>query len=106
MLCYPPASLPAAPRHEDSRVLRIVDLGIIALCLVLASTASVRAQRPEEIFFETKVRPVLAERCFRCHGGKKVSHGLRVDSRSALLNGGENGPAIIPGSPDRSLLIQ
>jgi hypothetical protein len=59
-----------------------------------------------ETFFETKIRPVLAETCLQCHGGKKVSNGLRVDSREALLKGGERGPAIVPGDPDRSLLVQ
>jgi hypothetical protein len=59
-----------------------------------------------ETFFETKIRPVLAESCLKCHGGKKVSRGLRVDSREALLKGGETGPAIVVGDPDKSLLIQ
>ncbi len=57
-------------------------------------------------FFEAKVRPVLAESCVRCHGPKKQSSGLRLDSREAILEGGENGPAIVPGDPDKSLLIQ
>jgi hypothetical protein len=59
-----------------------------------------------DTFFELKVRPVLAGTCFKCHGGKKISHGLRVDSREALLKGGDNGPAILPGEPEKSLLIQ
>jgi hypothetical protein len=42
----------------------------------------------------------------RCHGGKKISNELRVDSRDALLKGGKSGPALAPGDPDRSLLIQ
>jgi hypothetical protein len=71
------------------------------------SIALGQTQRPEaETFFELKIRPVLAGTCFKCHGGKKVSHGLRVDSREALLKGGESGPAILPGKPDKSLLIQ
>src|SRR5262249_2866918 len=44
--------------------------------------------------------------CFKCHGGKKVSHGLRVNSREALLKGGKSGPAIVPGDPGKSLLIR
>jgi hypothetical protein len=59
-----------------------------------------------EGFFEAKIRPVLAGTCFKCHGGKKTSGGLRVDSRAALLKGGESGPAIVPGDLARSLLIQ
>src|SRR5271165_7307616 len=64
-------------------------------------------QAPDtEAFFELKVRPVLAGVCFKCHGGAKVSAGLRVDSRAALLKGGSTGPAVVPGDPDGSLLLQ
>ncbi len=59
-----------------------------------------------EAFFETNVRPVLDQNCFRCHGARKVSGQLRLDSRAALLKGGESGPAIVPGDPAKSLLIQ
>ena len=57
-------------------------------------------------FFESEVRPVLVEHCQRCHGTKKQEAGLRLDSREALLKGGDSGPAIVPGKPDDSLLIQ
>ena len=56
-------------------------------------------------FFETRIRPILANNCYSCHTDKK-SGGLRVDSRAALLGGGDSGPAIIPGRPDESLLIR
>src|SRR5204863_148906 len=55
--------------------------------------------------FETKVRPVLVEVCFKCHGGDKVSGGLRVDSREGLLKGGDSGPAIVPSKPGESFLL-
>ncbi len=57
-------------------------------------------------FFETKIRPVLAESCIKCHGPKKQSSGLRLDSRDALLEGGLNGPSVVPGDPEQSLLVQ
>lgn len=57
-------------------------------------------------FFETKIRPLLHEHCISCHGEKKQWSGFRVDSRSSLLNGGDNGPAIVPGDPTSSLLIK
>lgn len=59
-----------------------------------------------EEFFEKRIRPVLAENCFRCHGGQKTSGGLRVDSRASLIAGGESGPAIEPGAPLASLLLR
>ena len=59
-------------------------------------------------FFEKKVRPVLAEHCFKCHSttAKKKRGGLMLDSRSAVLKGGDTGPAIQPGNPEKSLLIK
>ena len=57
-------------------------------------------------FFELKVRPLLAASCVKCHGEKKSSGGLRLDSREAILAGGDNGPAVVPGDPEGSLLIQ
>ncbi len=56
--------------------------------------------------FEREVRPVLAKHCFECHGPKKEHNGLRVDSRAALLKGGDSGPAVAVGSPEKSLLIE
>ncbi|MEA2632555.1 MAG: hypothetical protein QOE66_2774, partial [Chloroflexota bacterium] len=62
---------------------------------------------PEALkFFETNVRPILAESCFKCHGPTKQKGGLRLDSREALLRGGETGPVVVPGSRDESLLIE
>ncbi len=56
-------------------------------------------------FFENKVRPVLANNCYACHTNSEMG-GLRVDNRESLLKGGKSGPAIIPGDPDKSLLVQ
>jgi hypothetical protein len=57
-------------------------------------------------FFETNVRPVLAKRCYECHGPDLKESKLRVDSREALLIGGKSGPALKPGQPDDSLMIK
>jgi hypothetical protein len=59
-------------------------------------------------FFETKVRPVLAKNCYGCHSSETKSPmgGLFLDSRNGVLTGGKSGPAIVPGKPDDSLLIQ
>lgn len=57
-------------------------------------------------FFESKIRPVLKEQCYRCHSsdGQGVRGGLSVASRDGLLTGGESGPAIVPGDPEQSVL--
>lgn len=59
-------------------------------------------------FFEKRIRPVIVEQCYECHSSsaKKVKGGLRVDSREALLAGGDSGPAIVPGAPEKSLLLK
>ncbi len=56
-------------------------------------------------YFETKVRPPLAGQCYGCHAEMNTA-GLRLDSRAALLKGGNHGPAIVPGDPEKSILIQ
>ncbi|HEX6986920.1 MAG TPA: PSD1 and planctomycete cytochrome C domain-containing protein [Planctomycetaceae bacterium] len=62
---------------------------------------------PEQIeFFEKSVRPLLATHCVECHGPKKQNGNLRLDHRSFLLKGGDTGPAVAPGKPDESLLIE
>jgi hypothetical protein len=70
------------------------------------SVAMLAPTDDSETFFELKVRPVLAGTCVKCHGPAKASGGLRLDSREAMLKGGESGPAVVPGDPRRSLLIQ
>src|SRR3984957_214691 len=83
------------------------------IVFVLASVSAL-AQTPAQAvpaaalppdFFENKVRPVLAENCYDCHTSAEMG-GLRVDSRERLLQGGKSGPAVMPGDPDKSLLIQ
>ena len=73
---------------------------------VLGSAFALAQQAQEKIeFFESRIRPVLANKCFACHTESKLG-GLRVDSRVALLQGGKSGPSIVPGRPDESLLIK
>jgi hypothetical protein len=74
-----------------------------AIVFVVA-VVSAYAQAPAD-FFENKVRPILAENCYDCHTAAEMG-GLRVDSRERLLLGGKSGPALMPGDPEKSLLIQ
>jgi len=62
---------------------------------------------PEQVrFFEMSIRPLLAEHCQRCHGPTKQRADLRLDSRTAVLKGGESGPAAVAGHPEKSLLLR
>ena len=56
-------------------------------------------------FYIEKIRPILSQKCYKCHTDQPNSR-FRVDSREAILQGGKRGPAIVPGDPDNSLLIQ
>ncbi|QVL33209.1 DUF1549 domain-containing protein [Telmatocola sphagniphila] len=78
---------------------------ILFLIFLAAQPSLVRADERED-FFESKIRPILIDTCFRCHGGIKTSGGLRLDSREALLKGGDSGPALVIGKPEESLLIR
>lgn len=57
-------------------------------------------------FFETSVRPLLVKHCLDCHGAQKQESGLRLDSKAGWQKGGDNGTAIVPGHPDKSLFIK
>lgn len=75
------------------------------LCiLVAASVHSADAADPSD-FFETRVRPVLANNCYACHTSSHLG-GLQLDTREHILKGGKSGPALVPGDPERSLIIQ
>ena len=74
---------------------------MVALILGLPITGWADAKTD---FFESKIRPVLATHCFECHGHKDKG-GLKLDSREAILQGGDSGPAIVPGKPQKSLLM-
>jgi mono/diheme cytochrome c family protein len=56
-------------------------------------------------FFTQKVRPVLAQNCYKCHT-TEAAGGLRLDSHAGMMKGGDSGPAIVPGIPLKSLLIE
>src|SRR3954462_12242226 len=77
------------------------------LLLPLLATA-LRAQAPDSAFFETKIRPVLATKCFGCHSSKLKSPmgGLVLDTKAGLKKGGNGGPVIAAGSPASSRLWQ
>jgi mono/diheme cytochrome c family protein len=82
-----------------------------SLSLLLLLPAAALAQSAKEEagveFFEQKVRPILANHCYQCHSADtKPAGGLRVDDRNGLLLGGDAGAAVVPGSPEKSLVLQ
>src|SRR5580700_9097752 len=84
-------------------------VAFVLVLAALAATSRLRADAPPtagDEFFEKEVRPLLIERCLKCHGGEKTRGGLKLTSRAAVLQGGETGPAAVPGKPDDSLLVQ
>jgi len=86
--------------------------GLFGLCLGSVISSSISAAEPalgspaQIEHFERHVRPLLIANCWSCHGEKKQEGGLRLDTRSALLKGGDNGPAVVPGDLAGSRLIQ
>ena len=81
----------------------------LAFCLLATAVPAGRAADPpgaQSEFFEKQVRPLLVERCGGCHGDVRPKGRLRLTSRGAILGGGDNGPAAVPGKPDESLLIK
>src|SRR5262245_17640005 len=83
---------------------------LVAICCFAGFGAISRAARAEDVasdaFFENRVRPVLAGGCVHCHGPQKQSGGLRLDSRDALVKGGDSGAAIDTAELRQSLLIK
>src|SRR5262245_30361227 len=90
--------------------------GLVLLALLLA-VPSGRAEQDKQpqptdagskedlAFFEKEVRPLLTTHCLRCHGPEKQRGQLRLDSRAALLKGGDLGPAVNLQKPDESILL-
>ncbi|HEV3138399.1 MAG TPA: DUF1549 domain-containing protein, partial [Pirellulales bacterium] len=94
-----------------TRLVWVILLPLLGLCPratmgIGADGTVVGVNSPAAVFFETKIRPVLVARCYKCHGPEsKPEGGLRLDSLGAMLQGGDSGPAIKPGDAKASLLV-
>ncbi len=66
-------------------------------------TATPAEASPE--FYSEHVQPILQANCYRCHAGLNHRGGLQLDTREALMHGGKDGPVIVPGHPEQSLLV-
>jgi hypothetical protein len=80
-------------------------LALIVSLLLLTWTAIGRAEEPV-VSFEREVAPILRQRCLKCHAGAAPKSGLDLSDREGLLSGGDNGPVVVAGKPDESLLFE
>ena len=104
------ARVPTCMRHLIKFTL-VLGASTIAVAGAEANIARASNTEPEfppaaVEFFEARVRPILVDKCMKCHGPTKQSSGLRLDSRQAVIQGGEGGPAVVATRPDESLLVQ
>src|SRR5262249_35278052 len=79
---------------------------VLLTCVPTIARGDVPSDEAE--FFEKKVRPILVEHCYSCHatGAKKIKGGLLLDSRPGILKGGDSGPALVPGKPEQSRIVE
>src|SRR5258706_10643168 len=88
-------------KQIDSREMKTF---LVSLCLLLLTILPSDAATP---VFEKDIRPILKAHCFDCHGeGEKLRGGLDLRLRRLILKGGEDGPVLVPGKPDRSPLFK
>ncbi|HZK80411.1 MAG TPA: DUF1549 domain-containing protein, partial [Humisphaera sp.] len=85
---------------------------LMVLCLLPVGGHAAAAAAPADAggieFFEKRIRPLLSQQCYKCHSAtsEKLKANLLLDSRQAALQGGDTGPAVVPGHPETSLLIE
>src|SRR5262245_27940171 len=112
-----PPSAPSKPAPNFPAKISVMVLGsrcrqaVWTILLVAWICTSAHADEPSAQaieFFESKIRPVLAEHCYSCHSAhaKELQGELLLDTRDGVLKGGESGPAIVPGNVEESLLIK
>jgi cytochrome c553 len=92
-----PTDLCRTSRHRAA-----APLAVAVLCVTVAPATARAADGAE--FFETKVRPVLAEHCYACHSATKTKGGLRLDTPDGIRTGGDSGPAVRANDVDSRLL--
>jgi hypothetical protein len=69
------------------------------------ATIAAARDRPERLF-DTRVAPILTKRCLPCHNEELKNGGISFFDRESLLKGGQRGPAVVPGKPEQSVLVQ
>ena len=93
--------------HQQARLFQAVHSGLLALFCVAAAAGEAPAPAGAQLaVYSEKIRPLLAERCFSCHGGLKQEAGLRLDTMALMIEGGESGSVVTKGDPDASLILE
>lgn len=92
-------------KHSPRKICLLAAVASFLLCSSPATAADKLPQRKRDQF-ENHVRPILVKHCIKCHGHAKQEGKLRLTSIADLLKGGESGPAIVPGKPAESLLLE
>jgi len=100
-----PSAIPGRAIMRRIAIRRVAAIAILATAPALALGSDEEDSRD---FFEAKIRPVLIERCYSCHSTQaaKAKGGLKLDTRAGVREGGNSGPAVVPGKPEESLLLQ
>ncbi|MFM8214532.1 MAG: DUF1549 domain-containing protein, partial [Pirellula sp.] len=92
------------------QAMRALGLRFLTVGLWIGTLVHAMAQEPSQKldFFESKIRPVLVERCYECHSATAsiLQGNLSLETRQGILGGGDSGPAVVPGKPHESLLIR
>lgn len=86
----------------------IASASLLLLCGAVGHAADeAKAVTPEQsAFFESKIRPLLAVKCYECHAGTESRGGIKLDSMEAMLKGNAHGPALVAGDPEKSALVK
>src|SRR5579859_3924455 len=100
-------SLPFLKAPPSARFIVVCQILVFSASFPL-SAAEIKLTQEDLDFFEKKIRPIFVENCYKCHsqGAEKIKGSLLLDSRDGVLKGGDTGPAIVPGNPEKSLLIK
>ena len=86
--------------------MRMLFTSLALAAFAAAGFAPYPAAKTGPVDFATQVKPILETRCLNCHARGKYKAGLSLEDRAGLVQGGESGPAIVPGKADDSLLVQ
>ena len=81
-------------------------MDVMRSILLLTTLVLPAAANEPKVDYLKQIKPILAEKCYACHGTLRQQAGLRLETQALMLNGGDSGPAIVPGNAKESLLLQ